>query len=132
MPTINHVELLGSLSRDPQPRTTSQGKPYTEFFLTVNHNLHSTHTDCNEPGDRFLINAPGNLGEMCLRELEQDQLVQIEGQLHSQYHEDTLSGELRICTIVVATRVQMLNYRPYTFNVSKKTCADAEAIWLAV
>lgn len=130
MLTLNHVELVGSLSRDPKVRYTTEGKPYTEFLVTVNHHLHSAHVECNGAADRFLVNAVDKLGQLCLQQLRQGQLVQIEGQLHSQSYVDAVSGERRLCTIVVATRMQGLEHQPRSFDTLNKT--DAEAVWLAV
>jgi single-strand DNA-binding protein len=130
MLTLNHVELVGSLSRDPEVRYTSEGKPYTEFFVTVNHHLHSAHAECNGPTDRFLVNAVGKLGRLCLQQLRHGQLVQIEGQLHSQSYRDAVSGELRLCTMVVATRMQGLEHQPGSLDARSKT--DAEPVWLAL
>ncbi len=112
MPTLNRVQLIGNLGRDPEARFTPTGKKYSAFTLAANHTWKSADGERQEAVDWFQVNAWGKLGETCLQYLKKGRLVFVEGRLRAERWEDKDSGEPRSRTIVVATNVQMLDRRP--------------------
>jgi len=112
MPTLNRVQLIGHLGRDPEARFTTNGKKYAAFSLAVNRTWKSDDGEKHEATDWFLVNAWGKLGETCLNYLKKGRLVFVEGQLRSERWEDKESGEPQSRTIVVCTNMQMLDRKP--------------------
>ena len=112
MPTLNHVQLIGRLGRDPEARFTANGKKYAAFSIAVNRAWTSADGEKREAADWFLINAWGKLGETCLQYLKKGRLVFVEGRLRADRWEDKDSGEPQSRTIVMATNLQMLDRKP--------------------
>ena len=112
MPTLNHVQLIGHLGRDPEARFTANGKKYAIFSIAVNRAWKSADGEKQEATDWFLVNAWGKLGDVCLSYLRKGRLVFVGGQLRSDQWEDKDSGETHRRTLIVASNVQMLDRKP--------------------
>jgi single-strand DNA-binding protein len=110
MPSLNRVQLIGNLGRDPEARFTANGRKYATFTLAVNHTWKSATGEKQERTDWFLVNAWGKLADICLNYLKKGRLVYIDGRLKTDRWED--KGELHIRTTVVAQSLQLLDRRP--------------------
>jgi single-strand DNA-binding protein len=107
MPSLNRVQLIGNLGRDPETRFTPQGSKICKFSVAVNRHWTSSEGEAKEATDWFNIEAWGRLGEICQEYLTKGSLVFIEGRLQTdQYEKD---GEKRYITKVVASQMQMLD-----------------------
>ncbi len=71
MPSLNRVQLIGNLGRDPEARFTTNGKKYATFTLAVNHTWKSATGEKQDRTDWFLVNAWGKAGRH-LPELPQE------------------------------------------------------------
>lgn len=109
MPTLNRVELLGHLGRDPEARVTANGKPYATFSIAINRTWKTVESEQRQATDWFQVNAWGRLGEICLRYLKQGRLIFLEGRLRAEQWEDKESGTKHSRIIVIATGMQMLD-----------------------
>ena len=110
MPTLNRVQLIGRLGRDPEARFTANGKKYATFTLAVNRTWKSATGEKQEATDWFLVNAWGKLADICLSYLKKGRLVFVEGRLNSERWED--KGETHFRTTVVARSMQILDRKP--------------------
>ncbi len=111
MPTLNRVQLIGRLGRDPERRYTPSGKPYTIFSLAVDRRWRTSEGERRVTTDWFTVEAYGRLGEICEQYLSKGRLVYIEGRLRV----FTLEGEgqsRRRIVRIVARNMQMLDRRP--------------------
>ncbi len=107
MPSLNRVQLIGNLGRDPETRFTPKGSKVCKFSLAVNRRWMSSEGETREATDWFNIEAWGRLGEICQEYLGKGRLVFIEGRLQTdQFEQD---GEKRYITKVVASQMQMLD-----------------------
>ena len=111
MPTLNRVQLIGHLGRDPEARFTANGKKYATFTLAVNRTWRTAEGEKQEATDWFLVNAWGKLAEICLNYLKKGRLVFIEGPLRSDRWEDK-DGETHYRTNIVALSMQILDRKP--------------------
>jgi single-strand DNA-binding protein len=110
MPSLNRVQLIGRLGRDPETRFTPKGSKVCNFSLAVDRHWRTTEGETKESTDWFNIEAWGRLGEVCQEYLTKGRLVFIEGRLHTdQYEKD---GEKRYITKVFAQSMQMLERKP--------------------
>jgi single-strand DNA-binding protein len=110
MPSLNRVQLIGRLGRDPETRFTPTGKKVTSFSLAVDRRWRSSEGETKEATEWVNIEAWGRLGEVCQEFLQKGRLVFIEGRLQTDRYEQ--EGQTRFFTKVVASQMQMLDRRP--------------------
>jgi single-strand DNA-binding protein len=110
MPSLNRVQLIGRLGRDPETRFTPNGKKVCHFSVAVGRRWKSAEGEQKEATDWFSIEAWGRWAEVCQDYLAKGRLVYIEGRLQTdQYEKD---GEKRYSTKVVLGYMQMLERKP--------------------
>lgn len=107
MPSLNRVQLIGNLGRDPETRFTSSGSKVAKFSVAVTHRWKSAEGENKQRTDWFNVDAWGRLGEICQEYLHKGSLVYIEGRLQTDQYE--VEGEKRYSTRVVAQTMQMLD-----------------------
>ncbi|MDD2921545.1 MAG: single-stranded DNA-binding protein [Anaerolineales bacterium] len=110
MPTLNRVQLIGHLGRDPETKFTPTGKKVTHFSLAVTSRWKDKSGESKEATEWVNIEAWGRLGEVCQEYLKKGSLVFLEGRLKTDKFED--KGETRYFTKVVAQTLQFLDKRP--------------------
>jgi single-strand DNA-binding protein len=107
MPSLNRIQLIGHLGKDPEERLTPKGKKVCNFSLAVSRRWKNDAGEDKEATDWFNIEAWGHLSEICKQYLRKGRLVFLEGQLRTDRYEH--EGETRYFTKVVATQMQMLD-----------------------
>ena len=107
MPSLNRVQLIGNLGKDPETRYTPSGKKVCNFSMAVNHRWKSSEGEIKEDTDWFNVEAWGRLGEFCQEYLGKGRLVYVEGRLHTDRYEQ--GGEIRYFTKVVISNMQILD-----------------------
>jgi single-strand DNA-binding protein len=111
MPSLNRVQLIGNLGRDPEARFTTTGKKYATFTLAVNRSWKSVTGEKQEHTDWFMVNAWGKLGDFVVEYVKKGRLVLIEGRLQTDRWDDA-KGETHYRTTVIARSIQLLDRRP--------------------
>ncbi len=106
MPSLNRVQLIGRLGKDPESRFTPTGKKVASFSLAVGQRWKGADGTVKEQTEWVNIEAWGRIGEICQQYLQKGRLVFIEGRLKTDRYED--KGETKYFTKVVATSMQML------------------------
>lgn len=107
MPSLNRVQLIGYLGKDPESRFVPTGQQVTSFSVAVSRKWKSGSGEQREETDWFNVQAWGKLGEICKKYLSKGRLVFIEGRLQTDRYEH--EGETRYFTKVIATQMQMLD-----------------------
>ncbi|MCX6035208.1 MAG: single-stranded DNA-binding protein [Chloroflexi bacterium] len=125
MPTLNRVQLIGRLGKDPESRSTPTGKKLTHFSLAVSERWKSAEGENKENTEWVNVEAWGRLGEICQQYLHKGRLVFIEGRLKTDKYEDK-GGETKYYTKVVALSMQMLDRKPEDEPVATVEEAPAE------
>ena len=64
MPTLNRVQLIGRLGKDPESRFTPTGKQVTIFSIAVS-NRWKSQGETKEYTEWINVEAWGRLGEVC-------------------------------------------------------------------
>ncbi len=108
MPSLNRVQLIGRLGKDPESRFTPNGKKVTHFSLAIGSRWKSAQGEVKESTEWVNIEAWGRLGEVCEQYLHKGSLAFIEGRLKTDKYEDK-SGETKYYTKVIALSMQMLD-----------------------
>jgi single-strand DNA-binding protein len=106
MPSLNRVQLIGRLGKDPEGRFTPTGKKVTSFSLAVGQRWKGADGSVKEQTEWVNIEAWGRIGEICQQYLHKGSLILVEGRLKTDRYED--KGETKYFTKVVATSMQML------------------------
>lgn len=117
MPSLNRVQLIGRLGKDPESRFTPTGKSVTHFSLAVSNRWKSAEGETKEYTEWVNIEVWGRLGEVCQQYLHKGSLVFLEGRLKTDKYDDK-SGETKYYTKVVALSMQMLDRKPEEEPVS--------------
>ena len=110
MPTLNRVQLIGRLGKDPESKFTPTGKKVTQFRLAVDNRWKDKNGETKESTEWVNIEAWGRLGEVCQEYLKKGSLIFLEGRLKTEKYED--KGETRYFTKVVALTLQFLDKKP--------------------
>jgi single-strand DNA-binding protein len=110
MPSLNRVQLIGRLGKDPETRFTPTGKKVCHFSLAVDRRWKGAEGGVKSATDWFNIEAWEKLAEICQEYLKKGRLVYIEGRLQTDRYED--EGEVKYFTKVSASQVQWLDRRP--------------------
>ena len=98
---MNHLTIIGNLTKDPETRTTPNGNTVCSFTVAVNRKKVS------EPQtDFFRVNAWGKLGELCARFLNKGRKVAVVGELQARTYES--NGQTRLSLDVIADEVEFL------------------------
>ncbi|MDP1547411.1 MAG: single-stranded DNA-binding protein [Anaerolineales bacterium] len=110
MPTLNRVQLIGRLGKDPESKFTPTGKKVCHFSLAVSNRWKDKNGETKETTEWVNIEAWGRLGEVCQEYLKKGSLIFVEGRLKTDKYED--KGETKFFTKVVAQSLQFLDKRP--------------------
>ncbi len=112
MPSLNRVELMGHLGKDPEVRFTPTGKKVTQFSLAVNRIWKDSAGQKQTATDWFQVEAWGRLGEICHQYLKKGSLAFLEGRLRTDQWQDKEKGDTHYRTLIVAQGMQMLGRPP--------------------
>ena len=110
MPSLNRVQIIGRLGKDPEGKTTKKGTKYTLFSVAVDRQWKGSDGKPQKETDWFNIEAWGRLGEICHEYLSKGRLIFLEGRLKTDRYEK--EGEIKYFTKVIARRMQMLDQQP--------------------
>lgn len=110
MPTLNRIQLIGRLGKDPESKFTSTGKKVAHFSLAVSNRWKDKSGEGKESTEWVNIEAWGRLGEVCQEYLKKGSLIYLEGRLKTDKYED--KGETKYYTKVIALTLQFLDKKP--------------------
>jgi single-strand DNA-binding protein len=110
MPTLNRVQLIGRLGKDPESKFTPTGKKVTHFSLAVSNRWKAGNGEMKESTEWVNVEAWGRLGEVCQEYLKKGSLIFLEGRLKTDRYED--KGETKYFTKIVAQTLQFLDKKP--------------------
>jgi len=100
---MNHIILIGRLTRDPELNYTKTGKAVCNFTLAVDRPFNKDETD-------FIpIVTWGKTAENSANYLDKGRLVAVEGRLQIRSYDDKDGNKRRIAE-VVANNVQFLDW----------------------
>ena len=87
MPSLNRVQLIGRLGKNPEGRFTPTGKQVTSFSIAIS-NRWKSGGETKEYTEWVNIEAWGRLGEVCQEYLHKGSLIYVEGRLKTECYED--------------------------------------------
>ena len=96
---MNQLSIIGNLVRDPETRTTENGKTVCTFTVAVNRR--------GNEADFFKVNAWNALGENCGKYLAKGRKVAVVGPITSHTYES--NGQKKTSWEVTANDVEFLS-----------------------
>jgi len=126
MSSLNHVILMGNLTRDPETRTVTGGQSVAELGIAVNDNYKDKDGKLVEKSCFADVVVWGKQAESCQQYLKKGAPVLVEGKLQLDQW-TTEAGEKRSKLRVKAMRVQFLSKAPAAEATTKtKAPVDVE------
>jgi single-strand DNA-binding protein len=107
MPTLNRVQLIGRLGKEPESKYTPTGKLVTDFPVAISQRWKSQDGEMQEQTEWVHIETWERLAEICQEYLGKGSPVYVEGRLKTRRYED--EGQIKYFTKVVAQNVQFLS-----------------------
>jgi single-strand DNA-binding protein len=96
---VNHIFLLGNLTRDPEIRFTNEGIAITEMGLAVNKKWLDKNGKESESVDFFNITSWNNLAENCAAALKKGDRVLVSGHINLRSWENRDGKKYNITSI---------------------------------
>ena len=115
---LNHIILIGRLTREPEMRYTTNGIAVTNFTLAVERNF--TNQQGERDVDFITIVTWRKLAENCAQHLGKGRLVAVDGSL--QIRKSESNGRTYINPEVIAQEVRFLDWP----NDKKNNNADGQ------
>lgn len=110
--SLNKVQLIGNVTRDPELRYTPQGTPVCSFSIATNRSwMPEGATERREETEFHRLVAWNKLAELCSQLITKGRKVYIEGRLQTRSWE-TPDGEKRQATEIVIEDMMLLDPRP--------------------
>jgi len=109
--SLNKVQLIGNVGRDPEMRYLQSGEPVTTFSVATNRRWSAPDGQPREETEWHNVVAWRKLAEQCNEYLAKGRKVYIEGRLQTRSWDDQASGQKRFRTEIVADRMLMLDSR---------------------
>lgn len=107
MPSLNRIQLIGHVGREPEMRYTPSGTAVANFSIATNSYYTNKAGEKEETTEWHSIVVWQKLAENCNQYLEKGQLVYVEGRLQTRSWEDD-GGAKRQRTEIVANSVLFL------------------------
>ena len=108
MNSVNHVMVLGNLTRDPELRYTPKGMAIAKVGLAINRNWTSEGGEKKEEVTFVDVDIFGRTAENVAQYMKKGRPIMIEGRLRLDQWDDKQTGQKRSRLGVVAETVQFL------------------------
>jgi single-strand DNA-binding protein len=118
--SLNSVQLIGNLTRDPELRYTKSGRPVCDVGLATSRQWKTENGERKEETDFHRIVVWGKLGEICSQYLRKGQKAYFSGRLSTRKW-TAQDGTERQTTEIIATDMIMLSGGRIQEGVQAKT-----------
>jgi len=108
MASLNRVTLIGNLTRDPEFKTTPNGKSVVSFAVATNYSWMDANRQKQEKAEFHNIVAWGKLAEICNQYLKKGKKIYIDGRLQTRDWQGQ-DGVKRYRTEIIAENMIMLD-----------------------
>lgn len=127
MPTLNKVQLIGNLGKDPEAAYTPNGNLNVKVSLAVNNRWTDKSGEKHEETEWVNLEVWGRLAEIFREYLKKGSSVYVEGRLKTDKWTPEGATESKYFTKVVVTHMQMLGGRKGDENGSAPAEIDEMA-----
>jgi single-strand DNA-binding protein len=109
MASLNRVQLIGRLGKEPETKKTANDRTVTTFTLAVDRRWKDKSGEVKKETDWFNIEAWGKQAEFCNKYVHKGELVFLEGKLRPQKYES--NGETRTFMKILLDSIQLFEWR---------------------
>lgn len=106
--SINKVQLLGNLTRDPELKYTPQGTAVCTFSIATNRQWKTESGDTKDEAEFHRIVAWDKLAEICANLLKKGSRALVEGRIQTRKWEDK-DGNQKTTTEIVISEMLLLD-----------------------
>jgi len=106
--SLNKVQLIGNLTRDPELRYTGKGTAVATFTVATNRQWKTDSGDSRDDAEFHRCVAWDKLAEICSQLLGKGKKVFVEGRLQTRKWEDK-EGQTRYTTEIVVSEMLLLD-----------------------
>ena len=110
--SLNRVQLIGNLTRDPELRYTPQGTAVCSFSIATNRNWTTDTGDKKEEVEFHRIVAWNKLAELCSQFLVKGRKVYVEGRLSTRQWNAQDGTQRQTTEIVISDMILLDSKRP--------------------
>lgn len=110
--SLNKVQLIGNLTRDPELRYTPTGKAVCSFSIATNRNWTTEDGEKHEEVEYHRIVAWGKLSELCSKYLAKGRKVYVEGRLTTRTWTSQDGQQKNATEIIIEDMVLLDSRRP--------------------
>ena len=107
--SLNRVEIIGNLGKDPETKFTPSGTAIANFSVATSNSFKDKSGQWQDRTEWINITAWAKLAEVCKEYLHKGSKVYLAGRLETQSWNDKQSGEKKYKTVVVASELIMLD-----------------------
>lgn len=126
MKSLNKVQLIGNLTRDPELKYTGTGMAVCSFTIATNRSWTTDTGEKKEEADFTRIVAWNKLAEICGQLLKKGRKVYVEGRLSNRSYQDK-DGVTKYISEVVINDMILLDSRGAGENAGTETSSGHEA-----
>ncbi len=123
MKSINQVQLIGNVTRDPELRTTPSGQSIVNLSLALNRSYKDKNSEWQEATDYVTVVCWGSLAERINQYVKKGSRIYVGGRIQSRSWEQ--DGQKRYATEVLASDVMFLDGKTNTSEVADRAPAPA-------
>ncbi len=109
MASLNKVQLIGRLGRDPETRYTSSGVAVCNFSLATDESFKDNSGEKQKKTEWHRIVLWKRTAEVAQEYLHKGDLIYLEGKLQTRQWEDKQSGQKRESVEIIGFNLTMLN-----------------------
>jgi len=111
MGSLNRVQLIGNLGRDPELRYTTDGTPVCNFSVATTEQWGTKTGEKQEKTEWHRISLWGKIAEIAAQYLKKGRQVYIEGSIRSREYTDK-EGQKKTAYEIRGDKMVMLSGRP--------------------
>lgn len=123
MKSLNKVQLIGNLTRDPELKYTPTGAAVCTISLATNRSWTTDSGEKKEEADFHRLVAWNKLAEICGQLLKKGRKIYVEGRLSTRSWQDK-DGQTKYMTEVVLSDMILLDSKPADGNEGSETSSD--------
>lgn len=124
--SLNRVQLIGNLTRDPELRYTPNGNAVCSFSLATNRSWTTDTGEKREESDFHRIVSWNKLAEICSQFLTKGRKVYVEGRLSTRSWQGQDGAQRSTTEVVIDDMILLDNKRSAGIQVSEEAQPEQE------
>jgi single-strand DNA-binding protein len=124
--SLNRVQLIGNLTRDPELRYTPQGTAVCSFSIATNRNWTTDTGEKKEEVEFHRIVSWNKLAELCSQFLVKGRKVYVEGRLVTRQWSAQDGTQKQTTEIVISDMILLDSKRPENLETNGETVPEPE------